>query len=134
MQAFFRRMHMRMTQLDMSQRDVAKAVDRSPSAVSAWFRTGALPDGEAMLKLPNVLKCSPSWLLLGEGPIALAGREPGRELALRQEGAATAINEMRAELDLIEQRLVRQTGLSAKEAASLVETAFPAKRRKQGRG
>lgn len=65
------RIKFRRRQLKMTQRDVAERVGISASAVTQWESDSTGVSSESLLKLSSVLRCSPQWLLLGEGELDL---------------------------------------------------------------
>ncbi|MGJ7133314.1 LexA family protein [Morganella morganii] len=65
------RIKFRRRQLKMTQRDVAECVGISASAVTQWEGDSTGLSSENLLRLSAVLRCSPQWLLLGEGELDL---------------------------------------------------------------
>lgn len=61
------RVKFRRRQLKMTQKDIAERVGISASAVTQWENDNTGLSAENLLKLSSILKCNPSWLLLGTG-------------------------------------------------------------------
>ncbi len=51
------------TKLELSQRDVARILELSPSVVSAYENGERTPSTEILLRLSNIYKCSTDFLL-----------------------------------------------------------------------
>jgi len=121
-----------MTQLGLTQADVARGCELSNSTVSDWFTKESYPEGAALIRIRKLLKCSLDWLVTGEGPVEGAARDVVRERSLRQEGAFSVLERLRETCDAIENTWVR-AGPSPRAAAEAADAAFPkaAKRRQK---
>lgn len=63
------RIKFRRRQLKLTQKDVAEYLGISASAVTQWERDATDPASENLLRLSQVLSCSPDWIMSGEGEI-----------------------------------------------------------------
>ncbi|PPC64167.1 LexA family transcriptional repressor [Pantoea sp. ICBG 1758] len=63
------RIRFRRRQLKLTQKDVAEYLGISASAVTQWERDVTVPSGENLLRLSQVLSCSPEWIVSGGGEI-----------------------------------------------------------------
>lgn len=63
------RIKFRRRQLKLTQKDVAEYLGISASAVTQWERDATDPASDNLLKLAQVLSCSPEWIMSGEGEI-----------------------------------------------------------------
>ncbi|EHG3079884.1 helix-turn-helix domain-containing protein [Salmonella enterica] len=61
------RIRERRTELGLTQKDVALAVNRSIGAVTQWEGDMTKPNGQNLMKLTKVLNCRAEWLLTGKG-------------------------------------------------------------------
>lgn len=52
----------RLQKLKLSQAELARLLDVSPSQVQRYIKNGRTPEGERLLALARILKCKPSWL------------------------------------------------------------------------
>lgn len=110
---FLQRVELRMRQLDLNQSDVAKLIGRDQSTVSDWLNPEirSLPDGEAMLKLPEALRANGEWLLTGRGAperTHISAAVVVRDDGLKAEGAMQVIQDVRVVLLEAEKRLTRR--------------------------
>ena len=63
---FQQRIKQRMAALEMNQAELARHCGVSRGTVTEWLGSKAwLPKGEAMMLLPDALKCDGHWLLTG---------------------------------------------------------------------
>lgn len=104
---FRQRLSLRMRQLELSQSKLAERLGMKQNTLSDWFnpRISSLPGGMAMVKLPDILRCSGHWLLTGQGPI-----EPPhlskKEQHMRSEGALEVIADVRRTIEEAEKHFI----------------------------
>ncbi|MDE9467510.1 LexA family protein [Xenorhabdus bovienii] len=65
----------------LTQRDIARIVGVSPSAVTQWEQDATTPSGESLLSLSKALDCPPEWIMTGKD--APSTKEP-RHLPFNQ--------------------------------------------------
>lgn len=94
---FIRRVRLAMDQSGISQNELARRTGQSSQGVSDWFAKGALPGGEALIRLPDALGVSGHWLITGEGSMVPAG-DGGMERAFGM-GALAALADVRAAVE-----------------------------------
>jgi transcriptional regulator with XRE-family HTH domain len=78
-QLFTERLRTAVRRAGLTQSDLADRLEISQSTVSDWFNVGAMPGGEILLLLPEVLDVNGHWLLTGEGrPGTRTGGDSGK--------------------------------------------------------
>ncbi|EKK5269353.1 helix-turn-helix domain-containing protein [Cronobacter dublinensis] len=60
------RIRARRTEMNYTQRTLAKALKISHVSVSQWERDDSEPTGKNLFALSKALKCSPTWILFGD--------------------------------------------------------------------
>lgn len=103
---FHRRLREAFEAAGISQAELARRTNTTPPSVSDWFRRGAMPSGDAMLRLPEALGVSADWLLYGTGPRERTTQDDADPF---QAGAALAVKKMMAAI----WEILETTGLSA---------------------
>lgn len=98
--AFLARLRRGLEKREMSQADLARALDVGEATVSEWFTRGRVPQGDVFLRLPGVLGVNGHWLLTGDGPEEPA--DPGGD-AYRA-GATAVLDELEAFREQAERR------------------------------
>lgn len=66
MNAISDRIIARMAALGLKQTDLVKATNKTKGAVSKWVAGSALPSGDSLVRLAQVLECDVEWLMDGE--------------------------------------------------------------------
>jgi transcriptional regulator with XRE-family HTH domain len=116
--------------------DIAKALGQPHATVLKW-RNGATPGGDALSRLPAVLKVNGHWLLTGEGPMAAPGARPdlALERAAAVAGFASVVQETvsQAIRDAIERSGVEPLSQEGLAAVQEVTEGLPTQPAKQGK-
>ncbi|WP_279538274.1 helix-turn-helix domain-containing protein [Cronobacter turicensis] len=60
------RIRARRTEMNYTQRTLAKALKISHVSVSQWERDDSEPTGKNLFALSKALRCSPTWILFGD--------------------------------------------------------------------
>ncbi|EBL9222313.1 hypothetical protein DNS57_10840 [Salmonella enterica] len=60
------RIRCRRNELGLTQKDIAKYLDRSASAVTQWEIGATYPNGQNLVKLAEILQVDAQWILSGE--------------------------------------------------------------------
>lgn len=99
-----RRVFAAMAERGIDKAALWRALDSTHQTVSKW-EVGAVPGGDLLAKLPEILKVSGHWLLTGEGPIEPPGEVPDagrlqRVAAAAERGAILRV--LRGALDSLE--------------------------------
>lgn len=79
---FHKRLAQAFEEAGITQAELARRTGTKPPSVNDWFNRGAMPRGEAMLRLPEALGVSADWLFTGTGSRTRTrtnGRDPYAE-------------------------------------------------------
>src|SRR5690554_3620657 len=68
--SFGQRVKLRRRQLGLTQKELAKLIGISRSAVNSWEIGDHTPGGDSAVKLPVYLQCSWDWLVTGKGDVS----------------------------------------------------------------
>ena len=90
--AFLARLRRGLEKREMTQADLARALDVGEATVSEWFTRGRVPQGDVFLRLPGVLGVNGHWLLTGDGPEELQDSDGSAYRA----GAMAVLDELQA--------------------------------------
>lgn len=96
---FLRRLRLALDQSGISQNELARRTGQSSQGISDWFSKGALPGGEALIRLPQALGVSGHWLITGEGSM-VPGTDRGMERAFGM-GALAALEDVRSAVESV---------------------------------
>lgn len=66
MNAISDRIIARMSALGLKQTDLVKATNKTKGAVSKWVAGSAVPSGDSLVRLAQVLECDVAWLMDGD--------------------------------------------------------------------
>lgn len=88
----------RMTQLGLKQTDLIKATNKTKGAVSKWVAGSAVPSGDSLVRLAQVLECDVAWLMDGD-----KDRQPLDKIK-DPENIPNIIKELKAKIAAIENR------------------------------
>jgi SOS-response transcriptional repressor LexA len=88
------RIKARRKDLKMTQGDVAKRIGISRVSYTQWELGETNPNGENLLKVAQVLSCTPDWIVSGKG--SLNDIHENVEAAPRLKGLVPVINEVQA--------------------------------------
>jgi len=86
------RIKARRKDLKMTQGDVAKRIGISRVSYTQWELGETNPNGENLLKVAQVLSCTPDWIVSGKG--SLNDIHENVEAAPRLKGLVPVINEV----------------------------------------
>lgn len=79
------RIRSRRREMKLTQKDIARYIGISPSAVTQWEQDTTEPSGQSLVHLADILECSPDWIMTGkEVSIMIPERYPSPQRNIQE--------------------------------------------------